>query len=103
MTGRTTRPTRLSSTGMDDDLVSPQQVGASGSGTCFVIGPIGDRLADPGTPERDTWEEAVRVLEEVIEPACREHKLEVIRADRISQPGEIPEQAFLLLRDADIV
>ena len=77
--------------------------GRSDPVTCFVIGPIGDRLADAGTPDRETWEQAVRVLEEVIEPACKTHGLEVIRSDNISQPGEIPEQVFILLRDADVV
>ena len=70
---------------------------------CFVIGPIGDKFADVGTSERDIYEEAAKVLEEVIEPACGAFGIKPIRADAISQPGEIPDQAFSLLRDVDLV
>jgi len=70
---------------------------------CFVIGPIGDRLADHGTPELQVWEDSQRVLERVILPACNRHHLRVTRSDLITEPGEIPEQVFELLRDADLV
>ena len=71
--------------------------------TCFVIGPIGDKDADPDTRERITFEEGVQVLEEVIEPACRGYGITVLRSDRLSRAGEIPDQVFRYLRDTHIV
>jgi hypothetical protein len=72
--------------------------------TCFVIGPIGDRLAGHGTAERQTYEEALQVLVEVIVPACASVGIDQPeRADQIAQPGEIPDQIFERLRDADVV
>ena len=70
---------------------------------CFVIGPIGDRHADPGSETREIWEQAVEILEEVIQPACSAFGLRPLRADEISQPGEIPEQIFIHLRDDEVV
>lgn len=71
--------------------------------TCFVIGPIGDRMAPTGTPARTIYEESVLVWERVIEPVCAEFGLDVIRADRIARAGEITEQIVRLLYNADIV
>lgn len=71
--------------------------------TCFVIGPIGDRLAPTGDDGRRRYEEAEELWEYVIQPACAVNALSPIRADKISHPGEIPEQIFELLRDADVV
>jgi hypothetical protein len=71
--------------------------------TCFVIGPIGDKDADPASVERRTYEDAVQVLEEVIEPACGGFGIPVVRADRISKPGEITEQIYRSLRDSHLV
>lgn len=71
--------------------------------SCFVIGPIGDRLAPTGDDARRRFEEAEELWEYVIEPACAANGLEPVRADKISHPGEIPEQIFELLRDADVV
>ena len=70
---------------------------------CFVIGPIGDRLAPPGTEERARYEESIQTWGEVIQPACEGCGLTPIRADLIAQPGEITEQIFRHLRDADVV
>ena len=39
----------------------------------------------------------------MIVPACQAFGLEPIRADRIARPGEIPDQIFRLLRDAEVV
>ena len=39
--------------------------------TCFVVGPIGNRHAEIGSAERETYEEALQIYEEVITPACR--------------------------------
>jgi hypothetical protein len=72
--------------------------------TCFVIGPIGDRLADHGTADRQIYEQALQVVTEVVIPACNAVETEQPeRADWISEPGEIPDQVFERLRDADIV
>ena len=71
--------------------------------TCFVIGPIGDALAPFGHPDRDRYEQAVETWERIIEPACVEVGLMPIRADKIAKAGEITEQVFRLIRDADVV
>lgn len=65
--------------------------------SCFVIGPIGDRNASLGSPERKTYEEAIQIWEEVIVPACEAFGIRPIRADHISTTGEIPEQVFSAL------
>jgi hypothetical protein len=71
---------------------------------CFVIGPIGSRLAGVGTPERRQYEEAIEVLEEVILPACAAVGLaEPVRADGLARAGEITEQIFRRLREDDVV
>lgn len=41
--------------------------------------------------------------EKVFEPACETLTLRPIRADKIAEPGEIPEQIFLYLRDSLVV
>lgn len=70
----------------------------------FVIGPIGDRNAEPGSEERKRYERAIQTLEKIIEPACREAGIpNPVRADTISVAGDITEQTFRLLRDADVV
>lgn len=71
--------------------------------TCFVVGPIGDRFALRGTPGRVAHEEALQMWEKVFEPACEALGLRAIRADKIAEPGEIPEQIFQHLRDAPVV
>lgn len=70
---------------------------------CFVIGPIGSELADAGSEARQRYEEALQVVEEVIVPACEEVGLTPIRADGLTQAGEITEQVFRRLRDDDVV
>lgn len=80
-----------------------QDGGSEQARSCFVIGPIGDRLAPTGDDARRRFEEAEELWEYVIEPACAANGLEPVRADKISHPGEIPEQIFELLRDADVV
>lgn len=69
----------------------------------FVIGPIGDKDAEDGSPSRQAYEEGIEVFEEVISPACKGYGLEPIRADMMSSAGEIPEQIFRLLRDCPVV
>jgi hypothetical protein len=68
-----------------------------------VIGPIGNRLAAHGTPERLAYEEAIEALEEVILPACDAVGLNPVRADGLGRAGEIPDQVFRRLRDDDVV
>src|ERR1700676_3102959 len=71
--------------------------------SCFVIGPIGDRDAPHGSPERKAYEEAVQVWEEVIQPACEAFGINPVRSDHISKTGEIPEQICRRLRDDQLV
>jgi hypothetical protein len=71
--------------------------------TCFVIGPIGNRLAAVGSPERETYEEGLRVMEEVVAPASTSVGLSPVRADGLARAGEITEQIFKRLRDDDVV
>jgi hypothetical protein len=75
----------------------------TGEAECFVVGPIGDRLAPLGSPEREVYERSIQVWEEVIQTACDQLNITPIRADHISRPGEITDQTFRLLRDADAV
>jgi hypothetical protein len=70
---------------------------------CFVIGPIGDRLAPFGSDRRERYEEALQVYEHVILPACAANDLEVIRADGIARVGEITEQIFRHLAEDEVV
>jgi len=71
--------------------------------TCFVIGPIGSKFAPIGSPERESYEEALEVLERVITPACEKFDLDPVRADQIASTGEINQQIFRHLRDDDVV
>lgn len=71
--------------------------------TCFIIGPIGDRLEPRGSAGRLSYENATQMWEQVFEPACQHFGLEVVRADKISESGEIPDQIFTYLRDAEVV
>ena len=90
----------------DSEVPEPSKPGDSASAralTCFVIGPIGSRLAQHGSDERLAYEEAIAVLEEVIEPACKSVGLDPVRADSLARAGEITEQGFRRLRDDDVV
>lgn len=71
--------------------------------TCFIVGPIGDRLDAAGTEGRLRYENATQIWENVFEPACATFGLTPVRADKIAESGEIPEQIFTYLRDADVV
>jgi hypothetical protein len=70
---------------------------------CFVIGPIGNALAEHGSPEREIYENSLHVMAEVIEPACAEYGFTPVRADSLARAGEITTQIFRRLRDDDIV
>ncbi|MER7272050.1 hypothetical protein ABT344_27545 [Micromonospora carbonacea] len=70
---------------------------------CFVIGPIGNKHAEYGTPERDAYEEALEVFDKVIKPACKAVDLDPVRADQIAVPGEITEQVFRRLLEDEVV
>ncbi len=78
-----------------------QELGAGK--TAFIISPIGDKLDARGSEGRARYEEGVQMWEDVFQPACARFGLEAVRADKISSPGEIPEQIFVLLRDVDVV
>ncbi|TXN31945.1 hypothetical protein [Lacisediminihabitans profunda] len=71
--------------------------------TCFIVSPIGSKLDPVGSPGRNRYEESIFMWENVFEPACIAFGLTPVRADKISSAGEIPEQIFTYLRDADVV
>ena len=71
--------------------------------TCFIVAPIGSSLDPRGTAGRLRYEENLQMWEKVFEPACETLGLKAIRADKIADPGEIPEQIFLYLRDSPVV
>lgn len=81
----------------------PEDLGLGSGKSCFIISPIGSRLAPVGSPGRTRYEESIRMWEEVFEPAAKTFGLSPVRADRISDTGEIPDQIFTYLRDADVV
>lgn len=81
----------------EDDILESTPV------SCFVIGPIGDRDASVGSSERQAYEEAIQVWEDVILPACEGFGILPVRADQIPTTGEIPEQVFRRLRDSQLV
>jgi hypothetical protein len=64
-------------------------------GICFVICPIGD----DNSPER-VWSD--KILKYIIEPVAKP-EYEVVRADKISDPGMIPTQIIRYLKEAKIV
>ncbi|MFJ9893810.1 hypothetical protein ACIQPR_10830 [Streptomyces sp. NPDC091280] len=70
---------------------------------CFVIGPIGDKHAEHGSPERLLYDEALYVYDEVIRAACQAHGLVPLRADAIADTGEITDQIHRRLHEDDIV
>lgn len=70
---------------------------------CFIVTPIGDALAPLGTDGRTAYERALEMWAKVFSPACEYFGLQVVRADKIANPGELPDQIFTYLRDADIV
>jgi hypothetical protein len=71
--------------------------------TCFIVSPIGSRLEPVGTPGRARYEENLMMWEEVFQAACARFGIEPVRADRIAESGDLTEQIFELLRDADLV
>ncbi|MDP9439370.1 MAG: hypothetical protein M3P49_11595 [Actinomycetota bacterium] len=71
--------------------------------SCFVVGPIGDKLAPFGSEERTRYEQAMQVWDYVIEPACQKFSINPVRADQITESGEITEQVCERLRDDDLV
>lgn len=66
--------------------------------TCFVVGPIGDS----GSPTRG---HADWLFEGIIAPVFAEHftDFEVVRSDKIAQPGMIDSQVINHLLDAELV
>ncbi len=70
---------------------------------CFVIGPIGNKFAPPGSPGREHYEDALQVFEYVILPACKKHGIDPVRADGIAKSGEITDQIFRHLAEDEVV
>ncbi|MCX5376784.1 hypothetical protein [Streptomyces sp. NBC_00091] len=85
------------------EAASAASEGAGALRSCFVIGPIGDDLADHGTPAAEAYENALEVFEKVIRPACERFGINPVRADQIVRAGEIAEQIYVRLRDDDLV
>jgi hypothetical protein len=71
--------------------------------TCFIISPIGSKLEPIGSPGRARYEEATQMWEEVFLPATDAFGLTAVRSDKITDTGEIPDQIFTYLRDAEVV
>jgi hypothetical protein len=71
--------------------------------SCFVIGPIGNRFAPIGSEDRSRYEAALEVWANVILEATKAVGMTALRADTISIPGEITDQIFRQIRDADVV
>lgn len=86
---------------VDDEAARREALGQDK--TCFVIGPIGDRLSPIGSPARQRYEDGVQMWENVFEPAIHAFGMKAVRADKITQSGEIAEQIFTFLRDSDVV
>src|SRR5258708_37669202 len=66
---------------------------------CFVIGPIGDRNAPIGSPDRLIYEEALEIFETIVRPASEALGMDPVRANKMSKAGEITEQIFQRLPD----
>lgn len=66
------------------------------SRVCFVISPIGESGSD-------IRRNADILLEHIITPVVKEHGYEVVRADAISQAGDITIQIIEMLIQADLV
>ena len=75
----------------------------SGKIKAFIIGPIGDRDAEEGSPAKKSYEDAIETFENIIEPACTAMDLEAFRADQINRSGDIHDQIYRNLRDSHIV
>jgi hypothetical protein len=71
--------------------------------TCFIISPIGSKLEPLGSPGRARYEESTQMWEEVFYPATVAFGLTAVRSDKITDTGEIPDQIFTYLRDAEVV
>ncbi|MFD7059858.1 hypothetical protein [Streptomyces sp. NPDC059906] len=82
---------------------APDDSSRGTSTSCFVIGPIGDKHAEYGSPKRLLYEGALRVYDEVVRAACRDHGIVPLRADAIADTGEITDQIHRRLHEDDIV
>jgi hypothetical protein len=84
-------------------LPTPILAGGMSAVRCFVIGPIGDRNAPIGSPDRLIYEESLEVFETIVRPACEALGMDPVRADKIAIAGEITEQICRHLRDDEVV
>ncbi|MDX6742580.1 hypothetical protein [Actinocorallia sp. A-T 12471] len=71
--------------------------------TCFAIGPLGDALAELGTPAREIHESALYVYENITQAACLPFGITPFRADELPGTGEILDQVCQQVKDADLV
>src|SRR5579871_6611628 len=88
---------------LGDSILGTSADTPSQSLTCFVIGPIGNRHAEPGSEARITYEEALETFAEIIEPACKRFGLDPVRVDGLARAGDLTDQIFKRLRDDDVV
>ncbi|MFD0684325.1 hypothetical protein [Actinomadura fibrosa] len=71
--------------------------------TCFAIGPLGDALAELGTPDRDIYESSLYVYANITQAACQPFGITPFRADDLPGTGEIFDQICQQVKDADLV
>ena len=73
----------------------PPKSGAMAKRRCFVISPIGDE----GSGVREHADDVFRFI---IEPAVKQFDIEAVRSDHIHEAGEITEQMFREILQADL-
>jgi len=93
---------RMDKTNQDTQLMerTPKEViivGKENSKTCFIICPI-------GSEESETRKRSDQVLKHIVTPAVRQCGYEdPVRADSITEPGNIASQVIQRIYDADLV
>lgn len=95
--------TEVVSSNGEGALVPPGDSVELGLNRCFVVGPIGNKFAQIGSPSREAYEDALEVFEKVIVPACQAFDLDPVRADQIAASGAVTEQVLRHLHDDEIV
>lgn len=83
--GRSAFVTKTETSGLGDETAST--VSDDFDRVCFFIAPI-------GSDDSEQRQHSDAILSSFVEPAITEHKLSVIRADKISKPGMISAQVI---------
>ena len=68
-----------------------------------MFGQLGGALASKGSDAHTIYEKARETYRHLIVPGCAPFGMKPVRADDIAEPGDIPLQIFLRLRDSDLV